>query len=731
MNGPTGSEDLGILSKFLHTEVSKHIIAPASRYVLLEWCSVALQHVSKHSTAWDLHGIELIQTLARCLDRFLASNPRKNRLHSALVVSRRTIRSIFKSKKIREHAVADVIVALTKKSASSKAENAPVLGVIAGVAWRLADVKPLVEPRVLDFHAFYTRELLGSKAVLPAHIASGMDEFFNSFESSQAFYEDIVPALEKTLLRAPEIVLNNLVTPLVKSLRHDIDLSEALSKNLLKPIISSTKSSNATIRNGALAAYKAMIGRCQSEDAISTVVDELLKNLKDAKASEQRVVLASMLSSTVPTPPSVPKVTGGLTAIVPKETNEAALSSEVSALGRHVSQSLSKDEPIDASTAKLFVDGLRNKKPSIRRIWALSLGSILWPFFQKGVNDATSKFAAPALEALVPTWDEGLANPILAGPSGIATICYILFCFGLQHRLAEDSGPAFRIIDKLDTSKQLQLVDGKSALILNSRVYSKISSPEDIIWVIRALEASAAKLGDLTESARVAWAQAMIYLLVASTLPTSSRQIAYKSLVESSFASQKVILRTVVEGIWIWIQHVYHEERDTAALASQTGTRNLWLVVRAICSQHDARGSGGSDFIQHQLIRLVVLCRAPLISHVAWIDLCLKAGTDPHKLVSDNIDECIQQIQDHTSVSSARHIVVNTRADIFRIVRMRGLRTFMRQPVGLLQNLPSLRKIHSQAPLSNCFNPISTPRTLTQLGLKKQRYTEHQKVFHS
>jgi len=49
--------------------------------------------------------------------------------------------------------------------------------------------------------------------------------------------------------------LNDLVAPMFASLPAEYDLSEILSSNLLKPLLSNIKSSNAVVRNGARGFY--------------------------------------------------------------------------------------------------------------------------------------------------------------------------------------------------------------------------------------------------------------------------------------------------------------------------------------------------------------------------------------------------------------------------------------------------------------------------------------------
>lgn len=208
-------------------------------------------------------------------------------------------------------------------------------------------------------------------------------------------------------------------------------------------------------------------------------------------------------------------------------------------------------------------------------------------------------------------------------------------------------------LSKIDVPKQLQTLEGKAALIVNPRVYSKISNSEDAMWLLRAIEISSSQVEGLPEDAQLAWTQAMIYLIVGSTLPPESRRLASRSLTKCASEHPDTVPKLIVKGLWTWIQHVNTEVRDSAAVSSQSGTGLLWLVVRTLCAREHAGHAGAQASLADQMVRLVVLCRLPLIDRVQWIDLCLKAKLDPHQLVSDNVENCLQQVQDHTNVSKA------------------------------------------------------------------------------
>ena len=636
--------------RFLQQESAKQNLAPQSRFVLVEWCSVALQYLAKRMNLWEDNGIELLICLARSLEAFLGSNAREKRVHSALVSSRRAVRSLLKNSHTCEQTVEDSVRALTSKGPTSQAGNAPLLGVIAGVASRLNTVRPMLAQHVSAYHGFYAREILASRTVLPSHIANGLRDFFVSFESRETFYDDIVPAVEKSLLRAPEVVLNNLVTPLVNALPSDIDLSEALRTKLLKSLLSNTKSANSSIRDGALTTFRSLVTRSHDEDTRTQVADELLANLKDSKSTDQRITLSSMLAEMIPTQATTEKVPISLLPIIPKETSETALSNEATALAQQVAQKLKLKQAIDSSITKLFLEGLRSKKTQLRRIWALQTASLLWYVRDMSENRPASEFAQSALDNLAPSWDESLSNPVIAATSGLAPVAHILACFWLRARHQPDAAIPFKALEKLSVKQQLKSIDQKQHLLLNPRVYTKLSADEDLFWFSRLLAMIAGQLEDTPEAISSSWAQAVIFSCVSSTLSPISRQNACSTLKDCCRRYPRAVPSTVIDGLWIWIRNLYEQERDSAAINSQTGSSQLWLIARSICAAQEDSPRDGSESVSRRMVDLVVLCRDPLISRVQWIDLSLKAGVDPRSLASSHSDDFIKQIKSHTNV---------------------------------------------------------------------------------
>lgn len=656
---PEADQHLTVLVPFLNEESAKSTIAPGSTFVLVEWCSVVVLGMAGSQELWEKWGLQVFASQSRVLEKCVASTPhsKDGRTQSALVITRRALRAVFKNKAIGIKAANDMISAMTTKGSASTAPNAIMLGVIAGVCARLQAMKSVVENHASEYYAFYVREILGSRAILSAHIADGLHDFFESFATEESVVKEIASAIEKALLRAPEVVLNDLVSPLITSLPPSVDTSEFLQKHLLKGLVANVKSTNATIRDGAKSTFESAARRSTTETSLVQISEELTKQLKDAKSADQRTIYAQMLAVLSPSHTLTPKVLSGLAPLVAKETNETALSAEVPALGSQVTYSLIQNLTLDSAISKVFIQGLSDKKPSIRRIWAIQLGQIAWSLTTEQIGQQSAgQFLESTLEKLVSSFEEVVANAVPAAQTGLVTVAYVLTAISLL-KLKDVSSPKLSIIvKKAGVHKGILGTEAKPSFLTNHRVYSKLSNEDDLRWSVRAVAAAAESLADAEAafSDNAGWSHAMFYLLTAASVHPTVKKEASRALTSVYVENPSRVARIVTKGLWLWLRNIDLEEKDTAATASKSGNNDLHLAVNAIClSKDDERRiliTDATTVLSEQLRGLLVLCRRPLIARLNWIELCLHTGLDPKSIVEHNPDQWMEELIQRANV---------------------------------------------------------------------------------
>jgi hypothetical protein len=661
-NGPHGDLVLPAIVKFLNQECQKKGLAHANAFVLVEWCSVLLLQFAKQPERWSKFGQEVALADARVLETCVGagSDRRAARItHSALVITQRAMRAILGSKEIGHDALGKLVASLTAKGAAPTAGNAVFLGVIAGVSSRLSDVKPRFEQHKQEYFAFYVREIISSKTQLPDHISNALHDFFDTFVTLEEVRKEIIPTVEKALLRAPEVVLNDIVSPMILALPESVDLSDVLLSNLLKPLLANVKSSNPAIRAGTLRTFTALAAKSHNEEVIGKVADEVLNPLKQGKVSgvDQKVIHAQMLSAFKESSALSQKIPAGIAPVALKEPGEAAVIAEVSTLTKHLTYGLANGVAIDKTVTDAFIKGMADKRVPVRRLWAVRAADIWWNLTdaQHAQADILA-FCQSTLPKLVEIWQEVNVNPLPATQSGLVTVGHYVTALLLKIRETKDEKLA-AVYKKSDVLSQSLVSQPKPSFLLNTKVYTKLSTEEDVVIALRALRAVAPFVVENSASQEVqdAWAQAFIFFIAGQSVSSRARSAARLALTQTYLEeSTEKISNIIIQGVWSWYKSSVQEDKESAAFASKNGSSELGAVLGCICLPPDVvsklKGNVAQDQLRKQAISLLVLARSELIPRTSWIDTTLRMGVDPGQLVQQSLEECMALIKEITEV---------------------------------------------------------------------------------
>ncbi|KAI0813480.1 armadillo-type protein [Xylaria sp. FL0064] len=645
-------------------EAQKPSIASSNAFVLVEWCTLLLRGFV-NTPLWDAFGLDIIQTNAAALDTCLQPTARPSVGQSALVLTRRGLRAAFWQDGFREKAVIDAVQTLTTKGTQPAARNAAMLGAIAGVCSRHAQARETLVAQKPAYYAFFVRELVGSRTAIPRHLVVGLRDFFSDFVTLDDLEKEIIPPIEKGLLRAPEVVLDILANLLTLLPTDNIDLAKVLDAHLLKPLLSNVKSSNPSIRESVLEAFKQAATRSRDTKAISHVVDEILGPLKSGKltSADQRILHANMLHALSLSNPDATKIATSLAPVVVKEGNEAALGAELSVLSQAVIHLLQNDIEVPKPVVEAFVKGLSDKKIPARRLWILRSGEVLLSVTDDPKPPSThlTKFSEAITSPMVDNWAEVLKNPASAAQSGLITGAYVLGAL-VYRALYRIESPAIQTkLKKVDIAKELLSLDPKSAFLLNHRVYSRLSNEDDCTWFLRSLEAASTEISSATELVQVAWSQAFIYLASAMNVPASIRKASCQSIARLYCLNPAFTSGAMIDGLWRWVESSEKNEKESVAASAKFETSHLHLVLRSITPGEEELKSGGiqpdQELVERQMCALLVLARKDLIPRCSWIDLCLRVGVDPGGLARKYEQELIDQLIEKTKFGHNSNII--------------------------------------------------------------------------
>lgn len=647
LSAPVHAEEVKQLSQRLQVESSRSGLAPESAFVLVEWCTILLQLLRDDTAVPLTNVLDIIAAHARALEICLAGKPKPSVIQSAVRVTRRALRAVFSSEVRGADAVRESVARLTSDSASGQ-KNAPFLGVICGVCARLATRRPVLEECRKSILVFYVKELVGSRTPPPQHIAHGLSDFFASFVTYDDIVAELLPPLEKAILRAPEVVLSGLIPALCSSVPETIDLSEVVYSRLLKHLLSSMKSNNAKIRQGAAESFEALLSRCRTESWLFKIATEVVGPLKTQKitSAEQRAVFAQVLCAMPAFVDLSREIVQALVPAFAKESNEIALEHELNAFCKHLRLLIrSRIKPSD-EVLSAIAKGSSDKKIPFRKLWQLQVGEVLW-------DAELSDLSAPEIESLVgkfmgkmkDLFNEVAANPLPSAQSGALSTAYTFAA--LSQRLAsvsESQKPVWN-----DAVSQMMQLSPKPSFCLNPRAYSKLTGQAEVLWAVRALTAAAATptFESADHAVKNAWAQAFIYAITCAGLPTNIREAASRSLSEVCLRNPASLGITVVNALWSWILSFRTSEKESAATSAGPGSvHHLHLVLRAVCPPASDLSDPDEALptLRLLLVRVLVLARTELIPNASWISLCLRTGVDPGSLVTEHADQCMNEI---------------------------------------------------------------------------------------
>jgi hypothetical protein len=661
-NSQHATTTLAAIIDFLKQESLRKNIAPADAFVLVDWSSVLLQQFAKLPEQWSKWGSDLAVADAKLLETCMAAgdSPKASRIQrSALVVTRRALRSLFTSEEVGKDAFSKLLATFTAKSASPTAGNAVILGVIAGVSSRLAAVKPMLGQHKQDYYTFYVREIIGSRTQLPRYICNGLHDFFDTFPTVEELQKDIIPPIEKALLRAPEVVLNDIISPMILALPKSMDMSSILHGNLLKPLLSNVKSTNATIRAGALRVFQALASRSLDETLLGKIADEVLNPLKQGKvtSAEQKVLHAQMLASLPNSVSLAQRIPSALAPVALKEPNEQAVVAEVSAIIRYLTFGLHNAVSLEKSIIDVFSKGMADKRIPVRRLWAIRAAEVWWHLSPGQYSQPDIQaFCQSTLPTLVGMWQEVIANPVPATQTGMVTVAHFVTAILLTKANSVDDEKLAAIYKKADAASQVLALQPKPSLLLNPRVYTKLSSVEDIEIALHAYTAVVPWLSKETtpQAAREAWSQALIYFIVAQSSPPKAKTAAKEALTQAYLQAPASISEIVIQGLWAWYKSAEEGDKDSAAVAAKSGTSELSSVLHSFCLSPDQIKKSGATIpeeqLQQQCVHLLIIARPEIIPRASWIDICLRVGADPGQLARDYLDECITLANDSVMV---------------------------------------------------------------------------------
>ncbi|PSK56762.1 hypothetical protein B9Z65_6386 [Elsinoe australis] len=647
-------EPADLLIDLIVKETEKKSFSPGNAFILVRWLHYVIPAIGKAEKAWSKWGSKTIHALVRSMHTFLGSDPRESTDATVFRVTRRTFRWLLSIPEKGQKLLADSVGSLATKAAGPSPQNGILLGIIAGVCARFKAIKVDFETFKPTYNEFFTREILESRTVLPDRVAQSLSPYFESYVTLDDLEKTHVPAIEKALLRSPEVVLVNILSGVINALPTSIDLGNVLATKLSTPLLKNVTSSNASIKAGAILSFEALSKRSRDESSLVKVADLVLTPLKGGKltSADHRTSHAQLLGVIPATAAVSKKISTGLAPVIAKEANDTAAGAEITALMQHLGYGLKTSIAPETVVSDAIVKGLADKKSQTKRIWTLQLAQLFW-----GLSDAelksegALKLANASVGKLIDIWSEVQNNPLPAVQSGLASAaCAVTALVAGKFATIQGDLKNSSIIKKAGIMEKSLVAEPKPSFLLNTKVLTKFTSADDLTWLLRGLLSLADScLSSATPIlVQTSWAQALTFVLAGDSIPASVRSEATQEVQKIYQINPAVLTDILVSGLVQWTLDVANDNKDSTAIAAHTGNTNLFKVLRCLNLKPTGESERTNEDLDKQALALLIIARPQIMPRANWIEICLKVGIDPGQFAGRNADACVQKIKQWT-----------------------------------------------------------------------------------
>ncbi|KAI5995298.1 armadillo-type protein [Pisolithus orientalis] len=651
--------------------------APADAFVLLSWACGLYIACSKSppSDSWR----KLVGVIAVLVDFQLnpSTHSKPTMQNSALVRTRRALRSAPD----RLSMLMSALIAQAKSS-QTPLVYIPLLGTAVDVTLRLKNVKDdslkQITPAIKeDIMALYTSAVLMSKGSVSPHTSNAFHDFIESSVDPIILSSSVLPTMEKALLRSPEYSLS-VTRDFFLAYSHPLDI--AIFKKLLTSCLSSAKSSNATARANTSALFKVLVNKVPA-DALGSAVPEILALPQAGKTTgpDHRATLYTMLSMVQPSASVSPFIVKALPPLILKETNDTSITILTSTLPPHLTYLLQSKTDILMETRTSIAKEMTNPKPALRKSFVSIAGNTLWNLASLDTEPAIS-FVNAIKGSLETNLKSVSANPLGAAAGLLEGYVALAVLLGPLSRSGQ-------FADLVARNTSVEIIAGtptKPSFLVWEKIYQRLGDVEEETWLLRCVDLVVGHLEtELLKNEHLRTQVGSIFLhLAVHSSSFETRRSAIRTLELAVSRHPNLVPLFIRESLLAALtkdksstttsksvvavpspsQPASDDREKPAAVDKQRRYASLLLACAAGLGSgsqtspfHD-QGLGVADsaaFTDPILADFVVLAHHTIISppsHSLWIEMCQKAGRDPHDLVQRHIDSIMMTVLEASMV---------------------------------------------------------------------------------
>lgn len=231
---------------------------------------------------------------------------------------------------------------------------------------------------------------------------------------------------------------------------------------------------------------QAICEQCQDPATRARVVTEILSLAKSGKttSAEHRTTLFRMSAAIAPSEEVSPIVLDVLLPLIGKEGNETALGELCSSLQLHLAFLLQSGISFSDTVISNIGKELASAKIGTRRSLSDAIGQAIWAV-SEGKAYQFSAEGSKLLDVIIPALETNLQTASANVPSNPTGFLEGYVAVALALGPLRDIAGAANLIN---AAKALKVVSPKPSFLLNDKVYMKIPSGKDELWMLRTLE---------------------------------------------------------------------------------------------------------------------------------------------------------------------------------------------------------------------------------------------------
>ncbi|SCZ89778.1 BZ3500_MvSof-1268-A1-R1_Chr1-3g01573 [Microbotryum saponariae] len=633
--------------------------AASSRFVPLTWACIV------YST-WPVGGqraqngewSNLVNSLAALVYCFLdGRHDVKPSLRKAvLTVARRAVRSA-------PNVVPSLVQLLTSATSSATAlRNAPLLGLTMDVVLRLKPKKGVDTSAIMKqvrpaVQTFWAQHVLGAKSLPPKHVMHAFDDFLAATAGDDAAEPSWLATLETSLSQNPEVGIAS-VEALLSNLPESVLSATHFRGRCIPLVLASTKSAAVATREAATHVGCKLVAGIESASADDVgklrkfVLDSTCQLLKSGKTAspDHRAALYIILSSVPPSEVTSVEIQTTALAALSKESNEPVVRALLQAVSIHVPYLLAQNVAIGASQTGSLVKAMQETKATTRRAAHAAVGDVFWALSQSPTErtDAAVAFATGVLPGIESALKLLGSNPVNA-PSGPLEGYVAIAVLKMRLRLWDIK----KIEDMLKaniTMKGLLVGGAKPSFLLWDKVYRKATTAEEELWLLRAIESVI--IADAATVEKDDALQSSLFQVIAHLILHSShfetRTAATRTLASLQRTYSNLVHSIVGRGLLDWITQDLSAAKtkptsEDAPTPVDLAPRFRPILLALAQFEDEVEPTQREEL----LTRLVVLAHHPRItsgSSAVWVDMLLRAGLAPERVVENRVDELISLV---------------------------------------------------------------------------------------